>query len=301
PRLRDFQAWLRRHRDPQGRGIVMNLHPWETGADNSAAWDAALAAVPVADLPPYQRRDTGHVDASQRPLQHEYDRYLSLVVGFRERQYRPDKIYQWSPFRVADPGFNAINARANADLAWLARRLAIGDAEPAAWAEEGRAGLQRLWDDEAGWFLPYDDHARRKVPVRVSAGAVPLFARAASQEQADRIARRLERWGEIVRYLVPSTDPESPAFEPKRYWRGPVWAIVNWMIVEGLRAYGHDGLADRVKADTLELLENTGFAEYYHPLTGEGLGGWTFSWTAAIYLDWTAGVGESRRAGTVPG
>jgi hypothetical protein len=32
------------------------------------------------------------------------------------------------------------------------------------------------------------------------------------------------------------------------------------------------------------LVERTGFAEYFNPLTGEPLGGSAFSWTAAIYL-----------------
>ena len=32
-------------RDPDGTGLVTMLHPWETGRDNSPAWDAPLAGV----------------------------------------------------------------------------------------------------------------------------------------------------------------------------------------------------------------------------------------------------------------
>ena len=36
------------------------------------------------DLAPYERRDTAHVDAAQRPTKSEYDRYLALVQFGRE-------------------------------------------------------------------------------------------------------------------------------------------------------------------------------------------------------------------------
>jgi hypothetical protein len=286
PKIRAFHHWLHLHRDPEGRGLVANLHPWETGADNSPAWDEPLARVPVADLPPYQRRDIGHVDPSQRPHQDQYDRYLSLVMGFKAVGYDPDRAYQWSPFRVADPGFNAILLRADQDLASLAEHLGEETDEIREWIARGERGLRDLWDPQAGWFLSLDTRTGERIPVRTSAGLLPLYAGAASQDEARIQAERLGLWAEKVRYLVPSTDPEHPSFEPRRYWRGPVWAIVNWMIAQGLTAYGYDPLAERVRADTLTLMERAGFAEYYDPNDGGGLGGFTFSWTAAIYLIW---------------
>jgi glycogen debranching enzyme len=69
-----------------------------------------------------------------------------------------------------------------------------------------------------------------------------------------------------------------------RYWRGPVWAIVNWMIADGFAAAGHAEMAARVRDDTRGLIETSGFAEYFDPTTGRGAGGGDFSWTAAIYL-----------------
>ena len=48
--------------------MVTTLHPWETGMDNSPAWDEVLGRVEVApDLEPYVRKDTTHVDPSMRP------------------------------------------------------------------------------------------------------------------------------------------------------------------------------------------------------------------------------------------
>ena len=98
--------------------------------DNSPAWDGPLARVPVDDLPPYERRDTGHVDARQRPRQAEYGRYLTLAHCFRARGYRPEALYAESPFRVADLAVNAILLRADRELLALAEELGIEQAAP---------------------------------------------------------------------------------------------------------------------------------------------------------------------------
>jgi glycogen debranching enzyme len=96
--------------------------------------------------------------------------------------------------------------------------------------------------------------------------------------------QRLESWLARVAYGVPSFEPGRPEFEPQRYWRGPVWLIVNWMLIDGLRHNGRADLAERIRRDSLTLVERAGFAEYFNPLTGESLGGSNFSWTAAMYL-----------------
>jgi glycogen debranching enzyme len=88
-----------------------------------------------------------------------------------------------------------------------------------------------------------------------------------------------------VRYLVPSHDPRDPRFDVRRYWRGPVWHVCNFLIVDGLRAAGRTELAERIIADSLELIGRSGFAEYYDPRDGAALGGGRFSWTAAMVLE----------------
>ena len=73
-------------------------------------------------------------------------------------------------------------------------------------------------------------------------------------------------------------------YEPQRYWRGPIWPHVNWMISEGLKEYGYNELSKKIRMQTLELISKLGFHEYYHPLGEFGFGGDSFSWTAAVYL-----------------
>jgi glycogen debranching enzyme len=84
---------------------------------------------------------------------------------------------------------------------------------------------------------------------------------------------------------VPTTAISSPWFNPENYWRGPVWINTNWMLIHGLRGYGHSELARELQERTLSLVASAGFREYYNPKTGEGYGTDSFSWTAALTLD----------------
>ena len=85
PKLLASHRWFHTVRDPDATGLVTTLHPWETGMDNSPAWDEALARVEVApDLEPYVRKDTTHVDPSMRPTKAEYDRFMTLVQLYRQ-------------------------------------------------------------------------------------------------------------------------------------------------------------------------------------------------------------------------
>jgi glycogen debranching enzyme len=84
---------------------------------------------------------------------------------------------------------------------------------------------------------------------------------------------------------VPSVPLGDPEVDPRRYWRGPVWVNVNWMLIEGLRAAGKSDLADDLRARTLALVDRGGFFEYFDPRTGEGIGAPEFSWTAALTID----------------
>ena len=84
---------------------------------------------------------------------------------------------------------------------------------------------------------------------------------------------------------VASADLLGADFSRRRYWRGPVWANLNWLLARGLRQHGLTAQAARLEATTLQLAERGGIREYFDPLTGEGRGSEDFSWTAAALLD----------------
>jgi glycogen debranching enzyme len=284
PRLLLNHRWWEQARDPGRTGLAATLHPWETGMDNSPAWDVALARVPLETVTRIVRRDTGHVDPSMRPRGEEYQRFIHLVDTFRGAGWDPARMLAVSPFRVADVGTNAILLRAERDLLSLAAEFGT----PAEVAEiEARiarkaAALAGLWSDALGQYVSRDLVDGTLIEVPTSAGFLPLFA--GETAHAAELAAKLSLWQQRAPYLVPSTDPADPRFEAVRYWRGPVWAVVNWMIAEGLVAAGYAAEGARVNAATRALIEQAGLAEYFDPTNGAGAGGADFSWTAAIYL-----------------
>ena len=50
-------------------------------------------------------------------------------------------------------------------------------------------------------------------------------------------------------------------------------------------AAGETELAAEIKDSSLKLIRESGFAEYYDPLTGDPLGGARFTWTAAMVIE----------------
>lgn len=286
PRLLASHRWWQRARDPASSGLVSVLHPWETGMDNSPAWDAALARVPTETATPVARRDTTHVDPSMRPRADEYQRFIHLVDVFRDAGWQPEKMLAASPFQVADVATNAILLRAECDLLALAGRFGeAGEAdEIGGRVERMRRAIARLWSPAYGLFLSLDRIWGAPIEVATSAGLLPVYAGAAEGACVQAMAATLRRWAGKVRYLVPSTAPDDARFDPLRYWRGPVWAVVNWMIAEGFAAAGDSGTADAMRTATRDMIAAAGFSEYFDPRDGAGLGGGNFTWTAAITL-----------------
>ena len=189
-----------------------------------------------------------------------------------------------SPFKVADIATNAILLAAERDLLALAGRFgsAAERAEIAVRIARKEAALAGLWHEPSTAYLSRDLMSGEPIPVRTSAGFLPLFA--GLHDKAGLLAARLQDWHRRGIALVPSTDPDDPRFEPQRYWRGPVWCVVNWMIAEGLGAAGEREAAALVLAETRRLIGEAGFSEYFDSTSGAGIGGGTFSWTAAIDL-----------------
>ena len=288
PKIDAWHRWFYANRDPHGEGLVAILHPWESGRDNSIDWDEAFERVPTDGIDPYTRRDTQHADPAHRPTKEQYDRYLWLVQHFRDARLGQ----QQAPRRLAVPGHRSGLQRHPDPLLRRSRR--------------------RSPMSSARWRSPSANRAPRRGRPRRAGDALERRARPVSLQgphhrRADRqrLDRRhpagLRRGPEgarrrrspapssarrrTSRFIVPSHDPADPRFEAKRYWRGPAWLVMNYMIADGLRREGETAVADHIVRSSLELITQSGFAEYYDPLTGEPCGGGRFTWTAAMVIE----------------
>ncbi len=289
PKIFAWHSWYLTARDPEKTGLAATFHPWETGRDNSAEWEDALFRVPTDGLEPYTRRDTDLIDAAQRPPQKEYDHYLALVQLFREKKYNDKKLWKKTPFKIADIGINSILLRANRDLLWLMQIVSAHEHEDTVkeWIARQTDAFDKLWCAQRKFYCSYDLVAEKRIPMLSSGSFLPLFAHAVPQDRLPQLLDQLDKLGRKKgAFLVPSLAPAEASFDRLRYWRGPVWAVVNFMIAKGLESYGDDKRAARIAADTAKLIESNGFYEYFDPLDGTGLGGNAFTWTAAMWLHW---------------
>jgi hypothetical protein len=289
PRLLAWHRWFWRHRDHEELGVVVAMHPWETGRDNSPEWDVPGEAIDASNVATYVRRDLSHLEAAMRPTQAEYDRYVALVDFGRSAGWDHARIARENPFRVADVGMTMILLRADRDLLILAETL--GDhgaaAEIAARIARAEKGIGWLWDDRAGSYCSRDTITGRSSGFVTSASFLGFYAGLVDTDRDACMLAHFEKIAAHVRYLMPSLDPADSGFQMLRYWRGPVWAVVNFMIGRGLAECGFADEARRLRDDTRALIDRSGFYEAFDPTDGAPTGGDTFSWTAAIWLRWT--------------
>lgn len=297
PKVVAMHANFYTDRDPNNEGLVYIFHPWESGRDNSPLWTESLNRIELSDgsIPPYRRRDNAITDPSERPTTFDYDRYVYLMQVGKSCDFDGKKIAQESPLLIQDAMFNAVLIRSNESLIRLGREYGFDVSEIEKWQEKAkRAFEEKLWNERLETYCSYDMVADKQIELPEIGGLCALFAGAAGKERAEKIASYLIGLhnGRSEAYLLcPSFDPDEPLFDPKKYWQGPIWPQMNWMLFRGLKRYGFHYLADIVREDLLQLLRKYGLYEYFDPrrrmmeTLEKGYGGSDFSWTSAMAID----------------
>jgi hypothetical protein len=285
--LRPLLGWHRfllEERDPRGIGEPVLIHPWESGRDNAVEWDTPLWRVmPEASV--VHRRDIDSVDPAERPTDEHYRRFLTLVRRGTEAGWAQTRLARGGAFRVLDPGFSAILARACHDLASLAERLGDGRI-----AEESHQGCERVVGalraraGSDGLIRPVDMTDESTLEVTSAGSALALLAPGLPEAQV-RAVRELVTSGPLASpYGVRSLDRNHPKCSPRNYWRGPVWTNVTWLAAWALEQRGESRAAVTLRRQMLGAVEHGGLREYFAPDSGRGLGARDFAWTAALTL-----------------
>ncbi|MEV5827079.1 hypothetical protein AB0L25_16000 [Spirillospora sp. NPDC052242] len=283
PMLAAQHRYLAQVRDLESSGLIAICHPWESGLDNSPAWDRPLGAL---ELPPDAFAPARGPRAL--PTGEDYDRYVRLVTLLRDTAYSPGHIRETHPFAVEDPLVNAAYLASTHALAELAE---IVGADPAPHRERAarvhRALLDRLWDPDTGCFRARDLRGGRLLPTVTINAFGPLL----DPELPGPIVRALvdlllsARFAGAAGYPIPTCDIQSPSFDRTGYWRGPTWISTNWLIWYGALVHGLPVVADLLYGSTLRLVRQSGFREFFDPFDGSGRGGHDHSWSAALVLD----------------
>jgi Glycosyl hydrolase family 63 C-terminal domain len=294
--LLGWHRFLLEERDPRGVGEPVLIHPWESGRDNAVEWDAPLWRV-LPEVTVVHRRDTHSVDAAERPSDEHYRRFLTLVRRGTRVEWAQSRLARGGAFRVLDPGFSAILARACADLGWLAEQL--GETRI---AEESRAASARVADalrsrvDADGLIRAVDMTDESTLEVTSAGSALALLTPGLRSEHVQAV-RELVTTGPLASpYGVRSLDREHPDRSSRNYWRGPVWTNVTWLCALALEEHGNRVAAAKLRFRMMEAIEGGGMREYFVPDSGRGLGARDFAWTAALCLRELSARAASREA-----
>ena len=71
----------------------------------------------------YKRADNKVINPEHRPLNIDYDRYVTIKNDLRKKKYNPKKIFNTALFNDVDIGFNSIILKANKDLIILLKEF----------------------------------------------------------------------------------------------------------------------------------------------------------------------------------
>jgi len=281
PAVRRYYDWLDRVRDPDRDGLVAVLQPDETGLDHTPKFDAYL----------------GVTTCTHAELTAAWHR---VADPYAEVGRDPARMFALDRFIVEDVMVNTIYAENLRALAGLLDDL--GDAEA---ADDYRARavkttsalLSRCFDSGRGLFFDLAGAAEKPLAISTFTCLFPLLLPDLPPDIADSLIAHLDDpRGFAARYPVPTVAMSEPSFCPDRQpgslvFRGTTWINVNWYLARGLRRHGRADLARRIEDQSVELIERSGFREYYNPHTGEGHGAEGFSWSA-LALDMVAARGD---------
>jgi hypothetical protein len=137
----------------------------------------------------------------------------------------------------------------------------------------------RLWNEREGFY--YDRYWDGRFSVHKAASSFyPLLARIPDEARAQRMLKHLldpkKFWGDLA---IPSISRDDAAFRPgdQQSWRGAVRPATNYLVYQGLKAYGFDAVASELARKSAEMFlrswRSFGLSpENFDSLTGEAGG-----------------------------
>jgi hypothetical protein len=255
-------------------------HSWGLGPDNARAINPPLFC--WAEIQNYKvTGDKSRFRQILSPLEH----YAAWIEQHRRSNDTPHRLY-WSNGQASgmdntprddgrpSPGdgwdchsaidhvgwvdFSSQMVMSYEGLAYICREL--GEAAKAkryeAMAHAIAADVNKwMWNDRAGLYFDVTP-AGHQTSCITAATFWPMLAGIASSRQCAALVRNLTDprlfWTPVP---VPSLALSQPQFDKMgRYWRGGVWAPVNYMVVGGLERYGYDSLATVLATRYLDAL-----------------------------------------------
>lgn len=266
PKLRMFYKYLINERDPRRNHLIGIINPDESGEDNSPRFD-----IPLGLIPNHHKKIN-------------FQKRIELVVKNRSCNFEVATCMR-NFFWVKDVPFNAIAVENLRILSEIARILGVAK-DAKYFSRQTKlitSAMRRFMLDKGIFWSTYRVDYKR---IKVTTWAIfsPLFAKICTKDEADLlVSKYLSNPRKFkTKFVVLTVSLTEKSFDPRGFWRGSIWMATNWFIYKGLKNYGFEAEAETVLESTLNLIEKSGFREYYHPQTGEGMGAKQFTWGGLV-------------------
>lgn len=272
PKLKGYYNYLHDKRDPDGDNLISIIHQWESGWDHSQRWDEVIGA---------SKDDRSHIN-------HKKMRIFALN---KKVNWDLDKIFEGDWFNVEPVDFNVLYSKNMESLSRLCK--SVGDREGEKLYKQraeatAKAVLEKMWDGDK--YVDLYGKDEKKSSVKSAAMFYPMMLEG-EQHGKHLVERHLLNPKEFnVKHSLPTTSVDHPLFNGGQYWRGNVWTNVNYFVWKGLQNLlkKHPDympakiMADKIKDSSFELLDKSGFSEYFDPKSGEGHGAKSFGWNGIV-------------------
>jgi glycogen debranching enzyme len=272
PQLKNYFEWLARERDFEGHGLISIISPVESGMDFKPSYDEVVG-----------------YSGPRGGIRLYWDAAIKIDGANFLNRYDLTRIYKAQRFMVQDVLVNTFYVR---DLRVLAQLCRVTSDDSATLFERradrvAGAILEYMFDADAHAFFDTQGKDHRQLPTLTFTSLIPLLLpdvpATVSQVMIER--HLLDPAKFALPFPVPSLAANERSFraEASRYlWRGPTWAVANWSLFHGCRERGFNDAASAIAKSLRQLVESSGFREYYDPFTGEGYGAQDFTWSGLI-------------------
>lgn len=251
-------------------GLLAIYHPWESGADDSPRWERWQPR-------PFVRERWAETKRQLVTALHVQD---TEAIGS-------------SSFAVCSASFNAL-------VAWNAIEAgkALQDYDLMTRGKELARRIDAyLWDDALGTWVDVGCNGVVTSRVRTLESLLPVLVTRDATKQVCVFEALLSESEFAAPYGPSGVHPNEPTYDPLGYWRGSTWPQLIYLLWQGALQAG-PRFTEHARALGVQLArgaEASGFAEYWNPETGEGLGARPQSWTSLAAIPQIATLGKPTR------
>ena len=146
-----------------------------------------------------------------------------------------------------------------------------------------------FFDSEIGFFFDKRINDGAFIQEPGCEAYTPLWTKVATPEQVEKMMPLLTDTTKFSTYIpFPTIAADNPKYNPRGYWRGPIWLDQTYFAIRGLRNYGYHELADQYTLQVFDRLQGlqkgAPIHENYGTHTGERLKAPHFSWSSSHLL-----------------